>query len=625
MRSLLLEFLRLNDLATGIWREGDPYLVAAGSEYPIRQFSSPLEQERFLDLTTCALRYQGDAEGRTAALKEIGEIAANLLGSQSLSALSSGSFPLQLDLVVNPAEVAALPFEAATDGEGIPLFARADPAVVLTRRVRAAFAEASVRWPAKPRLLYAWAAPPGAGDVPAAAHEAALSRALGPWMPVQQGTGDSGGTAVLATLAEATLAQLEEACRTAVAEKKPFTHVHLLAHGYPIGQAHKQRFGMALHGEDGDLHAVTPEEIEQALKPLVGHTCVMTLATCDAANLTNTITSKRSVAHGLHELGFPVVVASQFPLTVPGSTLMVETFYKALLGGQDVRIALHQARLALYEKRQTTGHDWASLVGYVRLPEGYADHLLDVRLESNLASLKTIQGWSDSLVNQGGKDPALFERAATELQQRIEALLEFLGESEKTSRRGVFEENLGLLGSAEKRLAEVCFARSRLGEGAHWQQLMREALARSRDWYRQAYRRNLSHHWTGVQQLSLEAALEGRIANPGHWHAAVTAADIDRENGSPGEVIWALGSLVELYLLAPLAGQALPVDATKHAVSRMKALVLAQPGGDTFPLESTARQFRRYVGWWTSANGFFPGRADLAAEAGALVQELNTG
>ena len=624
MRSLLLEFLRLNNLATGIWREGDPYLVAAGSEYPIRQFSSPLEQERFLDLTR-ALRYQGDAEERAAALKEIGKTAADLLGCQSLSALSSGSFPLQLDLVVNPAEVAALPFEAATDGEGTPLFARADPALVLTRRVRAAFAEASVRWPAKPRLLYAWAAPPGAGDVPAAAHEAALSRALGPWMPVKQGTDDSRGPAVLATLAEATLAQLEEACRTAVAEKKPFTHVHLLAHGYPVGEAHKQRFGMALHGDDGDLHAVTPEEMEQALKPLVGYTCVMTLATCDAANLTNTITSKRSIAHGLHELGFPVVVASQFPFTVPGSNLMVETFYSALLGGQDVRIALHQARLALYEKRQTTGHDWASLVGYVRLPEGYADHLLDVRLESYLASLKTIQGWSDDLINQGGKDAALLERAATELRQRIEGLLGFLKESEKASRRGVFEENLGLLGSAEKRLAEVCFARSRLGEDAHWQQLMRQALQRSRDWYRQAYRRNLSHHWTGVQQLSLEAALGGRIANPGHWHAAAAAADIDRENGKPGEVIWALGSLAELYLLAPLAGQRLAVDATKDALSRMKALVLAQPGGDTFPLESTARQFRRYAGWWTSANGFFPGSADLAAEAGALVQELDTG
>ena len=201
----------------------------------------------------------------------------------------------------------------------------------------------------------------------------------------------------------------------------------------------------------------------------------------------------------------------------------------------------------------------------------------------------------------------------------------FLKESEETSRRGVFEENLGLLGSAEKRLAEVCFARSRLGDDAHWQQLMREALQRSRDWYRRAYRRNLSHHWTGVQQLSLEAALEGRIANPGHWHAAMAAADIDSENGRPGDVIWALGSLAELYLLAPLAGQRLPADATKHALAQMKALVLAQPGGDTFPLESTARQFRRYAEWWTSANGFFPGQSRPRRRGRALVQELNTG
>ncbi len=624
MRSLLLEFLRLNNLATGIWREGDPYLVAAGSEYPIRQFSSPLEHEKFLDLTR-ALRYQGDADGRLAALKEIGEIAANLLGLQGLGSLTSGSFPLQLDLVVNPAEVAALPFEAATDGDGTPLFARAEPAVVLTRRIRAAFAEQSVRWPAKPRMLFAWAAPPGAGDVPAEAHEAALRKALGPWMPVQDGTGESSGTSVLATLANVTLAQLEAACRTAVEEKKPFTHVHLLAHGYPVEQAHKQHFGMALHGEDGDLHAVAPEEIEQALKVLVGRTVVVTLATCDSANLTNTITSKHSIAHGLHELGFPVVIASQFPFTVPGSNLMVETFYKALFDGEDVRIALHQARLALFEQRQTTGHDWASLTGYVRLPEGYADHLLDIQLESCLASLRTIQSWSDSLISQGGKDAALFERAAAELRRRIEGLLSFLKESEKTSRRGVFEENLGLLGSTEKRLAEVCFARSRLGEDAHWQQLMRESLQRSRNWYRQAYGRNLSHHWTGVQQLSLELALEGRLAKPNHWHAAVAAAEIDRdrEKAKPSEVIWALGSLAELCLLAPLAGQRLPADATKTVLSQMKALVLAQADADTFPLESTARQFRRYVDWWTSANGFFPGTSDLAVEAGTLIQELN--
>jgi hypothetical protein len=83
--------------------------------------------------------------------------------------------------------------------------------------------------------------------------------------------------------------------------------------------------------------------------------------------------------------------------------------------------------------------------------------------------------------------------------------------------------------------------------------------------------------------------------------------------------------LAELYLLAPLVGQSPAADAATKALSEMKALVLAQPGGDTFPIESTARQFQRYVGWWTTANGFFPGRRDLASEAGALVEELEAG
>jgi hypothetical protein len=151
---------------------------------------------------------------------------------------------------------------------------------------------------------------------------------------------------------------------------------------------------------------------------------------------------------------------------------------------------------------------------------------------------------------------------------------------------------------------------------------MREALQRSRDWYRKCAQKNLSHHWTGVQYLSLEAILDGRIANPGRWYAGVEAANLDRENGTPIDGIWALGSLAELYLLAPLAGQTLPAGSAKKALAEMKARAVAEAGGDTFPLESTERQLRRYVDWWTAANGFFPGTSDLAAEAGSLLQEL---
>jgi hypothetical protein len=622
MQSLLLEFFRFHSLKTGIWRQGDPYLISTGTECPVREFTSPMEHEDFLALIQ-DLRYQGNADGRKAALKKIGEIACNILGTDCLTAISSSISPLQLDLVVNPAEVAALPFEAATDTEGRPLFARDDRVVVLTRRVRHGFAETGVHWPASPRFLYAWAAPPGVGNVPSHEHEMALRSALEPWLPVQQGSSSTPDSSdVLWTLGEVTLRKLQEACRTAVEKKKPFTNVHLLAHGYPVGEAPKQHFGIALRGEDGDLHAVTPDELKNALAPLVGHTVVVTLATCDAANLTNTITSKRSIAHELHELGFPIVAASQFPLTVPGSTLMIETFYGALLAGKDVRVALHETRVALYKSQHQFGHDWASLVGYARLPEGYADHLLDVMLDSMLASLKMMQGCSDQLVTQGDQNPMAFDRVEQQLRRRIETLIEFLKGAEETGRRGVLEENLGLLGSAEKRRAELCFVRSGLGEEAHWKQRMREALKRSRAWYRQGYKCNLSHHWTGVQCLSLEAVLDGRIANPGLWYAALTAAEDDKGNKNPKQVIWALGSLAELHLLAPLAGQSSRANEATDVLAEMKTRVGAFEDRDTFPLESTERQFRRYVTWWTTANGFFPGTSDLAKGAERLLAEL---
>ena len=81
MHALLLEFLRFNNLTTGIWREGDPYLATAGSDYPVRQFASPLDHEGFLTLIT-ALRYEKDAARRVNALTQIGEIAAHVAGER---------------------------------------------------------------------------------------------------------------------------------------------------------------------------------------------------------------------------------------------------------------------------------------------------------------------------------------------------------------------------------------------------------------------------------------------------------------------------------------------------------------------------------------------------------------
>jgi hypothetical protein len=611
MRSLLVEFHRFGSLETGIWRAGDRYLAAV-SEHPVREVAMPIDQLDFQDLMR-DLRYEGSAEGRLEALKKAGDIAALFLGDDSLGEMRAGDFPVQLDLVVNPAELAALPFEATADEAGRPLFARDERAVIVTRRVRHEFAEERAPWPARPRVLYGWAAPPGVSDVPFQEHESALRAALEPWI----GPDDE---RALTVLPELTLAALADACRAA-AGASSCTHVHLLAHGYPVGHGHRQRFGVALHGEGGDLEEVTPEQIEAALAPLAGRPVVVTLAVCDAANLTNSISPQRSIAHSLHVAGFPIVVASQLPLTKAGSGVLVEKFYGALLAGRDVRLALHATRVALYESRNQTGHDWASLVGYARLPEGYADHLLALRLEAVLAALKTLQARSDRLLAGALRTPEDFDAVAGALQARIAALAGFVAESEQAGRKGVLEENLGLLGSAEKRLAELHFVRGTLGDGERWRQAMRADLERARDWYRKGSERNLSHHWTAVQCLCLEAALGGRIPDAGLWHAAVMAARIDRRGGRATDAIWALGSLLELHLLAPLAGLPSQVGEARAAWAEMRAAVAVLERPDPFPIESTRRQLRRYVEWWTTANGFFPGAPDLAAEAAALLAQ----
>lgn len=621
MRSLLIEFHRPGDNDTGLLRKGDRYIVAAAA-HPVREFCMPIDYKSFLSKMQ-SLRYKSDTDDRTRALKELGGVVSEMLGSRELPDVSVGEFPLQLDLVVNAAELAALPFEAAVDASDRPLLAQSERPIAMTRRVRHDFAEIRVTWPAKPRILFAWACPPGAGvEVPYEDHGRALRTALEPWIP-DLGTSATAAasSAVLTVVENASLDSIRRACDDAIAQNKPFSHVHVLAHGCAIGRGFDQRFGIALHDPaSGELQAASPEELAEALAPLTGQPVILTLATCDAANETNTIIPEKSIAHALHVSGIPVVVASQLPLTVSGSTLVVQYFYGALLQGRDARLALHEARCALFKNVDKTGHDYASLVGYMQLPEGYKEQLNEIRLQSILTSLKALRSCADELLNCATYDPTQFDRFTNLLRGRIELLEGCLPETEKTTRKGVLEEHLGLLGSSEKRLAELYFERGVRSGLCDWQQSMHDSLVRARSWYKRGFDCNLSHHWDGVQFLSLEAVLTGSISEPALWQAAAIAAEIDRKK--PNEY-WAQGSLAELQLLAPAAGLPDGLSKAVALLDEMKTRVTTSCGGDQFPLESTASQFRRYVNWWTNENGFFPDRSDFAAQANRLVDILN--
>jgi hypothetical protein len=616
MKSALIEFLRFGK-EPGILREGDPYLATLNSE-PVRQFAMPMDQAVFFDNLNY-LRYpkQDNWQEQKQALETLSKTV-----TQILQPPESEGQPLQLDLVTNAAELWALPFEALRGADELPLLVNPEKVVVLTRRIRGEFFAMAPKWPARPKILFAYATPGWANlpEVPALEHATALRAALKPW--IEPLPGDQVGLdeqPVFQIIPNASLQAIAQTCQEARQAQKPFTHVHILAHGWPVqeGGPHRTHYGLALESDYGK--PATAEDLVEVLKPLDGTPVIVTLAVCDAGNEANIIVPAKSMAQMLHRSGVPVVVASQLPLTFTGSIVLTREFYGGLLSGSDVREALHAMRTALYQT-PAAGHDWVSITAYVQLPEGYADHLLEVRLRAELASLDTAQCWSDHLIQSGSRDEAALDRVALILEERIGKLAGFLAELKKISlRQGVFEENAGLLGSANKRLAELSFFRAGIWPDKKGWLLdqSRAALERAHQAYVEGNNFNLSHHWTGVQHLSLEAVLTGQLKKVGYWHAALQAADIDLQHE---QEYWAQGSMAELYLLAPLAEQASQLDKAGNLLLNMKQRV-RDYAGSNFPMESIGRQLRRYITWWTKENGFFPNRAtDLAADAQKLLK-----
>jgi hypothetical protein len=621
VKSLTIEFYRHEDNDTGILRKGGRYILAMGFTGRTREIVlKEAFDRRELWRQLVALRYEADKEAQKAAVNGLGTAIRDLLPIDSFVDDGADAM-LHVDLVTNPAELAMLPFELMKDAHGKPLLVRKDGSPVeLTRRVRADSSTTDKRWPAQPRVLFAWASPQR--KVPSDEHLKALRQALDRWVPAFAGVDEPEALGkVLTVLERATLRGIEEECRAAKAAGRPYTHVHLLAHGIMIDDgSDEQRFGLALHDwvDRTKTERAAPEALVGALGPLRGEPVIVTLAVCDGANMQNSRIPEKSVAHELHVSGFPVVVASQLPLTSPGSTTMVATFYTALFEGRDVRVALHETRLALYDDGRSTCPDWASLAVYVRLPERYEEYLAEVRLRSACLSLETASKLSGRLAKDQNAKPELVGEVESRLLSDIKRLRAYQADPLTVRLSALDAETHGLLGSAEKRLAE------------HYQTLgpasaaaSREALKRSLEWYRLGHAQTVAAHWLGVQSLSLEIVLEGKVKDPARWYATLVAAEAACAQSS--EEVWAFGSLAELWLIAKNVEG---VDATTADVEALRciATLKKQVGtGDTFPLLSTRRQLERYTHWWIKPNGYFPETtSDLGAQAAVLVQALGT-
>lgn len=623
-RSVALELLRTGTPHNQTLSPGVTYLAVCGT-HPPAEFRVNLEQFKFTRYLHL-LRYQaGIGSSMQLAKEALQDILTGVFeGIPALQMEASASEGwLHLRLVMTPRELAMLPFELALTPTGFqgardkPFLLNQQRLTTITREVRQV-APRTYTWPAKPRILFAWAAPKKA--VPSDEHIAVLRDAIAPWVRPKQGPlePEADESPLLTILPEARPDQLRATVVKAVQEGNPYTHVHILAHGMLLDDPDTgQRFGLAMHlprpmlAKDGTTTQTDPVDAARLTDALVVvhndrtyRPAVITLMACDGGNEGTNMAPGGSLAYALHMSGVPYVLASQFPLSVDGSVQLIRNLYPRLLHGEDPRIALYYARNAV---SQGEFLDWASLVAYARFPDDLDEQLDKAQLQLVLEMMKTATAWTDYLLAHPPASPDTYTMVQARLDAAIGRLEDLLRQRVGPVRNPArLAEHLGLLGSAYKRQAEFFFQLStrQVAEADGWSTQSKIALARARDCYQRGHTLLLTNHWTGVQYLSL-VAIEQQTLEKEHdrWCVVLFAVEQDLQDSTDEGRAWALGTLVELYLLQPFTKPATDWIPTKQtALDKASRYVdeLAQ-SGFPFAIESTSRQLSRYVLWWVNA------------------------
>jgi hypothetical protein len=275
--------------------------------------------------------------------------------AQAIAAAVQRSLPVQLTVRSAAAELYTLPWELlpleATGqcvGELPGLLIRyewPETHTVPLKRVR----DASRR-----RLLVAWSA--AAGEVPASEHVEAIGAAC-------RGAGwdfkpDRD------VIPHASVGKLADALDQANSDGSPVVALHLLCHAGRAGRT----WGLMLNGEDADEEGVAVDSwrLRQLLAPHADTLRLVVLAACGSAYGREF----DSVAQALHRAGIQSVMASRFPLSVPGAIRAAQTLYDAVLVQQTT---LEDAFLVTRKQlaRDAARLDWAGLQLYAREADGY--------------------------------------------------------------------------------------------------------------------------------------------------------------------------------------------------------------------------------------------------------------
>jgi CHAT domain len=620
MNSIIIEILR-NDQATNIQLSPDTnYIAIIGSE-PSNDLKIECTQQNFND-NIILLRYNKELPNASktaiAFFQDLITKIFDKIFTNQVNDLKTFDF-LHLRFVTKPKEIAQLPFEMALPPTVIenqiptqPFFINENLKAIFTRELRQSYSK-NYKWPSSPRILFAWAQP--VNRVPHKEHVEAFVEVLKKWaLPIKTSTEpvpDVGS--LISLLPDATLQSIKRTIRIALDENKPYTHIHLLAHGVKDKEAGSE-FLLQLNNDNAaekSYHANGNELGDSLIFEREGNFIfpqVVSLMVCDSGNVGDPVHPTGSLAHSLHQAGIPCVFASQFPLTQDGSIKLIQTLYGELLQSSDPRIALYNTRVALAKENT---HDWASLVAYARFPEDIDEQMKDIKLKIMLEFMKTANALTDHIlkhINQLKKEQA--EKNFIEVEKRLDSSIDnlttFLKEIEQNKiNKDRFAEHYGLIGSAYKRKAEHIFRVSEYNGNLECQNKNHSinALLKAKNFYNGGYK-FLNSHWNGTQYLSLATILKEQQTTSEEqeiWTCCKVMAENDERYAAQDDQTkaWAYGTLAELYFLKPYVFQLNEHEKVESFSKAQEFIVkLNNLTTEIFPKQSTVRQFDRYINWW---------------------------
>src|SRR5262249_61810805 len=172
--------------------------------------------------------------------------------------------------------------------------------------VRGLSARRQSPWQARRRLLFVYANPPwpkDAPEVPAKAHAKALQAALKPWLEplvnVPQAAIPDASSVLVQK--EASLDDLKKAIDEARHAGRPFTHIHVLAHGVRFVEdkllPDHYTYGLALNSAKAE--PVTAAQLAEAVVSQDSAPVIISLAVCDGGNQANSAFRVESLAQSL--------------------------------------------------------------------------------------------------------------------------------------------------------------------------------------------------------------------------------------------------------------------------------------------------------------------------------------